>query len=180
MGGRAQRDTYLFVKRYVSRSVPAPSRRAPTVSKPGFDSPTKPFAAPPVRQAKEKFVSTIRQSAAILALLAASACNVAGDEPAANQAGGNRAAAPASQPGDAQAPRLTQAQSDARAEYEGLRFVVDISDRKVRLLRGDRQLEEHDVAVGSQRWPTPTGSWTIHQVDINPDWNPPRDEARFH
>ena len=122
-------------------------------------------------------MSTIRLSAAILSLLAASACNVASNAPPANQAAGNGTAAPASQPDNAQAPRLTQAQSDARAEFEGLRFVVDISDRKVRLLRGDQQLEEHPVAVGSQRWPTPTGSWTIHQVDINPDWNPPRDES---
>lgn len=127
-------------------------------------------------------MSIFRRSAAILALLTASACNLV-TGPVANQTGGgngNAAAQPGQPPngqGNAQAPQLTQAQMDARAEYEGLRFVVDISDRKVRLFRGDEQIEEHDVAVGSQRWPTPTGNWTIHQVDINPDWNPPRDES---
>ncbi|HTU10963.1 MAG TPA: L,D-transpeptidase [Allosphingosinicella sp.] len=125
-------------------------------------------------------MSIFRQSTAIAALLAASACNLAVNEPAANQAGNTGAPA---EPGQAQntqnapAPQLGQAQSDARAEYEGLRFVVDISDRKVRLLQGDRQIAEHDVAVGSQRWPTPTGSWNIHRVDLNPDWNPPQDES---
>jgi lipoprotein-anchoring transpeptidase ErfK/SrfK len=121
-------------------------------------------------------VRMIRHPAAIFALLATAACNLADNQPAANQTG-NAGAPPQNAQANAQAPQLTQAQSEARAEYEGLRFVVDISDRKLRLLQGDRQLEEHQVAVGSQRWPTPTGSWTIHQVDINPDWNPPRDES---
>lgn len=129
-------------------------------------------------------MNMIRHSTAILALLATAACNFVG-EPVPEQAG--NAGAPSPQvpaqnvqenaQANAQAAPPTQVQTDARAEYEGLRFVVDISDRKVRLLRGDRQLEEHPVSVGSQRWPTPTGSWNIHRVDINPDWNPPRDES---
>lgn len=125
-------------------------------------------------------MNKIRSSAAILALLATGGCNFVG-EPVANQAGGNGAAAGAAPaavpPGNAQAPGPTQVQNEARAEYENLRLVVDISDRKVRLLQGDRQIGEHDVAVGSARWPTPTGAWHIHRVDLNPDWNPPRDES---
>jgi lipoprotein-anchoring transpeptidase ErfK/SrfK len=54
--------------------------------------------------------------------------------------------------------------------------VVDISDRQLRLLDGDRVLETHPVAVGSEEWPTPTGSWEFHRVDINPEWNPPKSE----
>ena len=120
-------------------------------------------------------MSLFKHSTAILALLAVAACTGGTSEAPANQAAGN-GAQQQNQAQDAPAPQLTRAQSEARADYAGLRFVVDLSDRKVRLLQGDRQLEEHAVAVGSERWPTPTGSWTIHQVDINPDWNPPRDE----
>jgi lipoprotein-anchoring transpeptidase ErfK/SrfK len=34
----------------------------------------------------------------------------------------------------------------------------------------------HDVAVGTKKWPTPTGSWDFHRVDLNPEWNPPKSE----
>jgi lipoprotein-anchoring transpeptidase ErfK/SrfK len=57
-----------------------------------------------------------------------------------------------------------------------LRVLVDISDRELRLFDGQRLAQRHPVAVGTKRWPTPTGSWNIHQVDINPEWVPPRDE----
>ncbi len=35
---------------------------------------------------------------------------------------------------------------------------------------------EHDVAVGSEKWPTPTGAWQIHRLGMNPEWNPPKNE----
>jgi lipoprotein-anchoring transpeptidase ErfK/SrfK len=57
-----------------------------------------------------------------------------------------------------------------------LRVLVDISDRELRLLHGEQLVQRHPVAVGTRQWPTPTGSWNIHQVDINPEWVPPRDE----
>lgn len=61
-------------------------------------------------------------------------------------------------------------------ELQNLRFLVDISDRELRLLNGDRLVGRHPVAVGTEKWPTPTGSWQIHQVDLNPEWNPPKSE----
>ncbi len=69
-----------------------------------------------------------------------------------------------------------QMRRQALQEMQGLRVVVDISDRKLRVFAGDRQLREHDVAVGSEEWPTPTGNWQFHRVDLNPEWNPPKDE----
>jgi lipoprotein-anchoring transpeptidase ErfK/SrfK len=76
------------------------------------------------------------------------------------------------QPGQQSAPQ--QAQVDP--QLQNLRFQVDISDRKLTLLNGQQKIGEHPVAVGSKKWPTPTGSWNIHQVDINPEWIPPKDE----
>ena len=66
--------------------------------------------------------------------------------------------------------------TEARQELQDLRFLVDISDRKLRLMQGDRKTAEHDVAVGSEKWPTPIGSWEIQRVDLNPEWVPPKSE----
>ena len=69
-----------------------------------------------------------------------------------------------------------QARQQARQQLQNLRFEVDISDRKLRVYQGDKVTATHDVAVGTQKWPTPTGSWEFHRVDLNPEWNPPKSE----
>ncbi|HEV2080806.1 MAG TPA: L,D-transpeptidase [Allosphingosinicella sp.] len=69
-----------------------------------------------------------------------------------------------------------QARQQARQELQNIRFEVDISDRKLRVFQGDQVKATHDVAVGTKKWPTPTGSWEFHRVDINPEWNPPKSE----
>jgi lipoprotein-anchoring transpeptidase ErfK/SrfK len=79
----------------------------------------------------------------------------------------------AAQASEAQRARL---RDQARAELQNLRFVVDISERELRVLNGDRLVRTHPVAVGTQEWPTPTGSWEFHRVDINPEWIPPTNE----
>jgi lipoprotein-anchoring transpeptidase ErfK/SrfK len=69
-----------------------------------------------------------------------------------------------------------QERDRARQEIGELRFVVDKSDRKVRVFRGQQEVASHDVAIGTSEHETPTGSWQIHQVDINPEWIPPESE----
>ena len=69
-----------------------------------------------------------------------------------------------------------QLRAQARGELQDMRFVVDISDRKIRLYQGERLVQTHPVAVGSSEWPTPTGSWQFHRVDLNPEWIPPAEE----
>lgn len=122
-------------------------------------------------------MKTFMTSVSLFGLLALAACDININEVnSSDDASGNTAAAappPQQPPVD---PQILKMRTDARAELQDLRFVVDISDRKVRLLQGDRMVREHDVAVGSEEWPTPTGSWQIHQVDINPAWTPPTDE----
>jgi lipoprotein-anchoring transpeptidase ErfK/SrfK len=54
-----------------------------------------------------------------------------------------------------------------------LRLVVDRSERKVHVRRGDAVIMTRDVAVGKPGHATPLGSWEFTQVDINPDWTPP-------
>lgn len=69
-----------------------------------------------------------------------------------------------------------QAREQAQRELQDIRFEVDLSDRKLRVFQGNRVTATHDVAVGTEKWPTPTGSWEFHRVDINPEWNPPKNE----
>ena len=70
-----------------------------------------------------------------------------------------------------------QARQQAQQQLANLRFEVDISDRKIRMFQGDQLTATHDVAVGTSEWPTPTGSWEFHRVDLNPEWVPPKDES---
>jgi lipoprotein-anchoring transpeptidase ErfK/SrfK len=69
-----------------------------------------------------------------------------------------------------------QMRQQAMQELQNLRVEVDISDRKLRVFQGDQVKATHDVAVGTKEWPTPTGSWAFHRVDLNPEWIPPKDE----
>jgi lipoprotein-anchoring transpeptidase ErfK/SrfK len=69
-----------------------------------------------------------------------------------------------------------QARQQARQQLQNLRFEVDLSDRKLRVFQDDQLTATHDVAVGTEEWPTPTGSWEFHRVDINPEWNPPTNQ----
>jgi lipoprotein-anchoring transpeptidase ErfK/SrfK len=102
-----------------------------------------------------------------VALLFAAACQQAPE-------GDETATAPQAQP--PQTDPRQQARDRARQEAGEIRFVVDKSDRKVRVYRGDQVIRTHDVAIGDSDHETPTGSWTIDRVDLNPEWVPPDSE----
>jgi len=82
------------------------------------------------------------------------------------------AATPETTPPAAPAP----APMPALPDTTGLRFIVDISDRKLIVMDGQDTLRTDPVAVGTPDHPTPTGDWTIDRVDWNPDWTPPPGE----
>ena len=71
-------------------------------------------------------------------------------------------------------PVQAEAREQARREVGNIRVVVDRSDRKVRVYRGDEVISIETVAVGMAKYPTPTGSWKFYRVDLNPEWNPPK------
>jgi L,D-transpeptidase ErfK/SrfK len=64
------------------------------------------------------------------------------------------------------APAATPSTADMRIE-------VDINARQLHVIKGGQRVASHAVAVGSERWPTAKGEWTIKQVVFNPDWVPP-------
>jgi lipoprotein-anchoring transpeptidase ErfK/SrfK len=77
-------------------------------------------------------------------------------------------AAPAA--GTAAPGSTTGAATPATAD---MRIEVDVNARQLHVFKGDQRVASHAVAVGSEKWPTKTGEWTITQVVWNPDWNPP-------
>ena len=92
----------------------------------------------------------------------------------ANQSPEVNMAAPA--PAPAENASADQQAGMTPEQFKDLRFLIDISDKKLRLFAGDKQIDEHDVAVGTTEYPTKAGEWEIHQVDLNPEWVPPKNE----
>lgn len=114
---------------------------------------------------------------ALAAFALVPACQAADDETADTAAATNQATAPQPDPQALARQRELQRMRDqARQETGDIRFVVDKSDREVRVFRGDEQIRSHEVAIGAPEWETPTGEWTFDRVDLNPEWIPPESE----
>lgn len=52
---------------------------------------------------------------------------------------------------------------------------ASVSERMLYVQRGDTLLKTFLVAVGTDRYPTPRGSFTIKKIVWNPSWRPPPD-----
>ncbi|MFL5582444.1 MAG: L,D-transpeptidase [Gemmatimonadaceae bacterium] len=63
----------------------------------------------------------------------------------------------------------------ATSPDSAMRLEVDIKARRLYVYRGQGSAaaDTFRVAVGSQKWPTQTGEWTVRQVVFNPEWVPP-------
>jgi lipoprotein-anchoring transpeptidase ErfK/SrfK len=51
--------------------------------------------------------------------------------------------------------------------------VVDVSDRALYVMSGQRVVRSYPVSVGEAGYDTPTGQFTIRRMIWNPDWRPP-------
>lgn len=80
--------------------------------------------------------------------------------------------APPQAPGKATEARQQRA-GRFPTDMSDIRFVVDRSDRSVYVQRGEEVIRKHPVSVGKPEHETPTGSWSISKVDLNPEWIPP-------
>lgn len=111
---------------------------------------------------------------AVAASLIVSACQVSssdGDNQTSGSEDANRAAE-----ANPQVAERNRIREEARRPLQNVRFVVDKSDRRVEILQGDNVVRSHDVAIGTEDNPTPSGKWEFHRVDINPEWVPPDSE----
>ncbi len=55
-------------------------------------------------------------------------------------------------------------------------IVVDLSQLRLFLYRGDRLVKSYPVAVGQPAWPTPTGTYAIATMTKDPTWLPPNSD----
>src|SRR5688500_14934691 len=102
--------------------------------------------------------------------LAASSLLVVGCAKSETDEGQRDTSAPVPATGTAGSGSTTGTLAPATAE---MRIEVDVAARQLKVFRGGQQVATHAVAVGSERWPTEKGEWTIKQVVWNPDWVPP-------
>ncbi len=51
--------------------------------------------------------------------------------------------------------------------------VISIGARQLSVLKGSDTIQKYPIAVGTEKYPTPTGNFKFHQIDFNPDWTPP-------
>ena len=54
-----------------------------------------------------------------------------------------------------------------------LRLEVDLSDRALAAIEDGNEIARYAVAIGTKKYPTPTGSFHIRKVVWNPSWTPP-------
>jgi murein L,D-transpeptidase YcbB/YkuD len=66
--------------------------------------------------------------------------------------------------------------ADPSADRGELRYVISLSERELYEYVDGERVSRYPVAIGQPGHPTPTGAWTIDQVDWNPDWTPPDSE----
>jgi lipoprotein-anchoring transpeptidase ErfK/SrfK len=57
-----------------------------------------------------------------------------------------------------------------------LRLEISKSERQLYIFVDDERVHQVPIAIGQPDHPTPTGEFSIHQVDWNPDWTPPDSE----
>ena len=56
---------------------------------------------------------------------------------------------------------------------QGLRLVVSLSERELKVIEDGDVVKTYGVAVGRPSHPTPTGSFRTGDIDWNPSWTPP-------
>lgn len=105
-------------------------------------------------------------------LLASSGCTVS-EKPADTAATAAAAAASTPAPQQAPVPVAVDSMPAVTQSATALRVEVDLAARKLHLYENGAVVASHPVAVGSAKWPTKTGEWTIRQVVFNPEWTPP-------
>jgi lipoprotein-anchoring transpeptidase ErfK/SrfK len=67
--------------------------------------------------------------------------------------------------------------SSAAQPSADMRLEVDVNAKQLHVFQGGKEVGTYPVAVGTEKWPTEKGQWTIKQVVWNPDWVPPKDES---
>jgi lipoprotein-anchoring transpeptidase ErfK/SrfK len=59
------------------------------------------------------------------------------------------------------------------ASAQELHLRADLSERRITILMGDDVVRSYTVAIGTDRYPTPTGRFMVRKIVWNPGWVPP-------
>jgi lipoprotein-anchoring transpeptidase ErfK/SrfK len=68
---------------------------------------------------------------------------------------------------------MESAVSQPLDKREALTVTVDLSDRTLYLMDGQRMVRRFPVAIGAENYPTPKGQFRISHMIWNPSWRPP-------
>jgi len=69
--------------------------------------------------------------------------------------------------------RMSNSSRAAQADPTPVHLEADLSQRQLTVYDGDEQAASYDVAIGSKKYPTPTGTYRIRKIVWNPAWVPP-------
>ncbi|WP_371374057.1 L,D-transpeptidase [Sporomusa aerivorans] len=61
----------------------------------------------------------------------------------------------------------------AVAQPDVSRIIVNLPSRTLELYKGDTLIKEYPVAIGKPSTPTPTGTYSVIEKEVNPTWYPP-------
>jgi L,D-transpeptidase ErfK/SrfK len=73
-------------------------------------------------------------------------------------------------------PESPTASAEARAT-DGVLLRASLSQKRLVIEDGGQVVREFGIAIGSPKFPTPTGQFTIRKMIWNPDWVPPKNRA---
>jgi lipoprotein-anchoring transpeptidase ErfK/SrfK len=54
-----------------------------------------------------------------------------------------------------------------------LRLEVDLSDRQLHVIQDGEVVRSYNIAIGTESYPTPQGSFSVSKIVWNPPWIPP-------
>lgn len=68
---------------------------------------------------------------------------------------------------------VEQAAAEPATRIENFSLMVDLSERQLYVMSGERVVRRWPVSVGEEGYPTPAGSFRIARMLWNPSWTPP-------
>jgi lipoprotein-anchoring transpeptidase ErfK/SrfK len=70
-------------------------------------------------------------------------------------------------------------QPSSPSVYKPIHLEIDLSDRQVTFYEEAQPVKTYPIAIGRQGWETPTGEFTIEQMEKHPVWIHPMTRRRF-
>ncbi len=74
---------------------------------------------------------------------------------------------------------VPQKQIKSNPVSQSKKVIVDLSDRRVYVYRGNQVIASYPTGIGKKGWETPTGSFKVNQKIVNPSWRHPITDKVF-